>query len=108
MKKLTDNQIEDIPWERLPKKTREFSSFITLVIDETIERRLSYYVAEKGLTELTLKVSPILGAYLTKGIFNSILGRWKKKYKCKIELVEGTDFTVLQNEFYNEKGEKLD
>ena len=80
----------------------------SVVIDETIERRLSYYVSEKGLQTLTLKVSPILGAYLTKGIFNSILGRWKKKYKCKIELVEVTDFTVLQNEFYNEKGEKLD
>ena len=80
----------------------------SVVIDEAIERRLAYYTQEKGLTELTLKVSPILGAYLTKGIFNSILGRWKKKYKCKIELVYVTDFTVLQNEFYNEKGDKLD
>jgi ribonuclease G len=80
----------------------------SVVIDEAIERRLSYYTMEKGLTNLALKVSPILGAYLTKGIFNSILGRWKKKYKCKIELVEVTDFTVLQNEFYNEKGDKLD
>ena len=80
----------------------------SVVIDEAIERRLSYYVQEKGLTSLTLKVSPILGAYLTKGLFTSILGRWKKKYRCKIELVEITDFTVLQNEFYNEKGDKLD
>ena len=80
----------------------------SVVIDEAIERRLSYYVNEKGMKEVTLKVSPILGAYLTKGIFNSILGRWKKKYKCKIELVEITDFTVLQNEFYNTKGDKLD
>ena len=80
----------------------------SVVIDEAIERRLSYYVMEKGLKNLTLKVSPILGAYLTKGLFNSILGRWKKKYRCKIELNEITDFTVLQNEFFNEKGEKLD
>ena len=80
----------------------------SVVIDEAIERRLSYYVQEKGLTNLTLKVSPILGAYLTKGLFTSILGRRKKKYRCKIELVEITDFTVLQNEFYNEKGDKLD
>ena len=50
----------------------------------------------------------IWDAYLADGIFNSILGRWKKKYKCKIELVGVTDFTVLQNEFYNEKGDKLD
>ena len=52
----------------------------------------------------SLKVNPILGAYLTRGLFSSIVGRWKKKYRCKIEVVETTDFTVLQNEFYDEKG----
>ena len=80
----------------------------SVVIDEAIERRLSYYVMEKGMTRLTLKVSPILGAYLTKGVFSSLVSRWKKKYRCKLELIEVTDFTVLQNEFYNEKGDKLD
>ena len=80
----------------------------SVVIDEAIERRLSYYANEKKCTNLVLKVSPILGAYLTRGLFSSILGRWKKKYKCKLEMVEVTDFTVLQNEFYNEKGDKLD
>jgi ribonuclease G len=65
-------------------------------------------VTEKKITNLILKVNPILGAYLTRGIFSSVLGKWKKKYRCKIEIVETTDFTVLQNEFYNTKGEKLD
>ena len=78
------------------------------MIDEAIERRLAYYVNEKHITSLILKVNPLLGAYLTRGIFSSIVGKWKKKYKCKIEIVETTDFTVLQNEFYNENGEKLD
>ena len=80
----------------------------SVVIDEAIERRLSFYVTEKEITNLTLKVNPILGAYLTRGIFSSIVGKWKKKYRCKIEVIETTDFSVLQNEFYNEKGEKLD
>ena len=80
----------------------------SVVIDEAIERRLAYYAGEKKISNLTLKVSPILGAYLTKGLFSSILGRWKKKYGCKINLVEVTDFTVLQNEFYDERGGKLD
>ena len=80
----------------------------SVVIDETIERRLSYYVTEKKMSHLTLKVNPILGSYLTRGIFTSIVGKWKKKYKCKIDIVETTDFTVLQNEFYDEKGGKLD
>ena len=80
----------------------------SVVIDEAIERRLSFYVTEKKMSRFILKVSPILGAYLTRGVFSSILKRWQKKYGCKIQLQEVTDFTVLQNEFYDEKGGKLD
>lgn len=80
----------------------------SLLIDEQIERKLSFYVTEKGLKSLTLKVSPILGAYLTRGLFSSFIGKWKKKYRCKINLVEVTDFSVLQNEFYDVKGDLLE
>ena len=80
----------------------------SLVIDEQIERRLSYYATEKKIKSFILKVSPILGAYLSRGMFNSYIAKWKKKYKCKIKLLEISDFSVLQNEFYNEKEELLD
>lgn len=80
----------------------------SVVIDEAIERRLAYYVAEKNIRSFVLKVSPILGAYLSRGVFSSIIGKWKAKYKCKIRLVEITDYTVLQNELFTENGDKLD
>lgn len=80
----------------------------SVVIDEAIERRLAYYVAEKNIRSFVLKVSPILGAYLSRGVFSSIVGKWKAKYKCKIRLVEITDYTVLQNELFTENGDKLD
>ena len=80
------------------------------VIDEQIERNIAYCV-EHGKNDLTLKVSPILGAYLKRGSTmlsdKSFLGKWKKKYKCRINLIEVTDFTVLQNELYDEKGDRL-
>ena len=83
----------------------------SLLIDEQIERRLSYYVNDKKIKSFILRVSPILGAYLTRGSLfgnTSYLNRWKKKYKCKIVLEEDTDFSVLQNEFYDEKRGRLD
>ena len=82
----------------------------SLVIDEQIERRLAYYAGEKGIQSFTLKVGPILGSYLSRGtVFKpSFISKWKKKYKCKLNLVEVLDFTVLQNEFYDEKGDLLD
>ena len=79
----------------------------TVVIDEQIERKLADLVNDRHQTDLTLKVSPILGAYLTRG-FNSFVRKWKRKYKCKLEVVEVTDFSILQNEFLNSKGEVLE
>ena len=80
----------------------------TVVIDEEIERKISFYVIEKGLRSLVIRTSPILGAYLKRGMFNSFLSKWRKRYRVKIELQEVTDFTVLQVEMLNEKGDKLD
>ena len=80
----------------------------SVVIDEEIERKIAFYVIEKGVRAITLKTSPILGAYLKRGLFNSYIQRWRKRYKVKLELQEVTDFTVLQNEMYNEKGDKLE
>ena len=79
----------------------------SMLIDEQIERRISYYAENLSVKSFTLKTSPILGAFLTKG-FNSILRKWKRKYKCRIQLEEVLDYSVLQNELYNDKGEKLD
>ena len=78
------------------------------VIDEEIERKIAFYSIEKGVRHILLKTSPILGAYLQRGLFRSYLFRWRKRYKIRIELQEVTEFHVLQNEMYNEKGDKLE
>ena len=79
----------------------------SILIDEEIERRIAYYTDELKLKSFTLKTSPILGAFLSRG-FNSYLRKCKRKYKCKIQLQEVLDFSVLQNEFYDDRGGKLD
>jgi len=80
----------------------------SVVIDEQIEREIAFLTGEKDIKSLIIKVSPILGAYLKRGLVSSFIGKWRRKYKCKIDLKETTDFTVLQNEFYDEKGNKLE
>jgi ribonuclease G len=79
----------------------------SVVIDEQIERELAYYAGEKGRKDLVLRVNPILGAYLTRG-FNSYLRKWKRKYKCRLRIEETSDLSVLQNEFRDANGEKLE
>lgn len=82
----------------------------SIVIDEEIERRLSYYVEDKGIKAFELKTSPILGAWLEKGTLfkSSIIRKWEKKYDCRIKLNTSSEFSVLQNEFYDLKGGKLE
>lgn len=36
-KKNTPTLPPPVPWEKLPKKTREWTSFLNLIIDETME-----------------------------------------------------------------------
>lgn len=83
----------------------------SVVIDEDIERKLSDILSSDTYSDrqakLTLKTSPILGSYLSRGLFSSILSKWKRKYKCKLTVEEITDFTVLQYEFYDENGVRL-
>ena len=79
----------------------------TAVIDEEIERKIAYWSGEKGMKALTVKVGPILGAYLTRGL-NSFLRKWKRKYKCKLNLVEDSSYGILQNEIFDETGKALE
>lgn len=77
----------------------------TAVIDEEIERKIADLV-EEGNKTFTLRVGPILGAYLSRG-FNSYVRKWKRKYKCKIDLVELADHSILQYEILDQKGKAL-
>lgn len=86
--------------------TGEISS--SILIDETLERQLAYYVKEKGINSFILKLNPVLNAYITKGLFNSIKKRWCKKYACTIKTEIDSNFTLLQSKWCNIKGEVID
>jgi ribonuclease G len=79
----------------------------SLLIDETIERQLAYYVKERGHKSITLKVNPILAAYLTKG-FTSIKFKWGIKYKCTVKIQTASENALLEVQWYNSKGEKIE
>ena len=78
----------------------------TVIIDEEIERKLAFHV-ERGRKSFALQLSPILGAYLTRGL-NSYVRKWKRKYKCKLKVAEMTDHSILQYEICDENGKALD
>ena len=79
----------------------------SMLIEETIETQLAYYVKEKGIKSIIIKLNPILSAYLTKGIA-SIRFKLAMKYKCTLKIKESSDNHLLQVLWFNSKGEKLE
>ncbi len=79
----------------------------TVVIDEQIERQLADLVEKKPSAQFVLNVSPILGAYLTRGLWNSFVAKWRRKYKCKLQVRELTDHSILQYEICDSEGKVL-
>ena len=80
----------------------------TLVIDEQIERKLADLVEHGSERQFILRVGPILGAYLTRGLWNSFVAKWRRKYRCKLQVEEKSDHSILQYEICNLQGKVLD
>ena len=79
----------------------------SILIDENIERQLAYFVKEKGEKAFHLTVNPLVEAYITKGMFNSIVRGWKKKYGVSISVSASEDMAILDFEWTKKDGEKL-
>src|SRR5439155_3858751 len=56
----------------------------TLILEDEIEKNLSYLITHKH-SNLTIVVNPIIYAYLTKGfMWKKKISRWRSKFKQKI------------------------
>jgi ribonuclease G len=79
----------------------------SILLADDMERDLKYLVSQ-GHRALNLSVNPIVGAYLTKGILNSISKKWKKTYELKtLKIVEDNDAGILEYRFFDAKTEEI-
>jgi ribonuclease G len=78
-----------------------------LLVDE-IENNLRYFVQEQNEKELTIQVHPYLEAYLNKGLFfNTMVNKWKKKYKTKLRVFPNTSYHFMEYHFFNKAEEEI-
>ena len=80
----------------------------SILIDKTLERELAYFTKEKEIKSFVLITNPILEAYLNKGFFTSIRKNWCKKYNCKIVIQTNTDYALLQYQWQDKEGNKIE
>ncbi len=77
----------------------------TLVLEDEIEKNLSYLVMQKH-KGLTIVVHPIVYAYLTKG-FISIRRKWSWKYKQTIKLKADNNYYLTEFHFFDSNDEEI-
>lgn len=76
------------------------------LLEDEIETRLNYLVSHSH-KNLTLFVHPIVYSHLTKGIFNSILKKWKRTYKTKLKVEINNNFHLVEFRFFDENEEEI-
>ena len=98
---LSINTSEDCP---VCNGTGKISS--TLLLEDEIEKRL-HYLANHSHKNLMLMVHPIVYSHLTKGIFNSIFKKWKRKHKTKLAIQQNNNFHLIEFKFFDENEEEI-
>jgi ribonuclease G len=80
----------------------------SVLITDEIERSLAALQSIGKTTSLTMLVHPMLEAYLKRGMFNSILKGWRKKYGYKISIDSSTTLELLEVHYYDQNQEEVE
>lgn len=79
----------------------------SVLFTDEIENGLRFLSEEGTHKKIKLVVHPMVEAYITKGWFNSILKKWKSKYKIKIEVEASSSCEFLEYHFFDIEGEEI-
>ena len=77
----------------------------TLILEDEIEKNLSYLIMQKH-KGLTLAVHPIIEAYLRKGLPSKRM-KWGWKYKQKIKVRSNTNYHLTEYHFFDQQDEEI-
>jgi len=77
----------------------------TLILEDEIEKNLSYLIMQKH-KGLTIMVNPIIYTYLTSG-FISKRRKWSWKYKQKIKVVANSAYHLTEFRFFDDSDEEI-
>jgi ribonuclease G len=77
-----------------------------LLLEDEMEKKLAYLTTH-GHKSLIILVHPIIHSHLTKGIFTSIIKRWKKKYKIKLSSQASNTSHLVEYRFLDDQQEEI-
>ncbi|MCW3075168.1 MAG: ribonuclease [Flaviaesturariibacter sp.] len=79
----------------------------TLILEDDIEKNLNYLITHQH-KNLTIVVSPIVYAYLTKGWFwNNKVAKWKRKFNGNVSVKADSNYHLTEFKFFDKSGEEI-
>ena len=73
-----------------------------------IENSIRLIAETTAHKHVVVAIHPMVEAYLTKGWwFNTILARWKKRFKIKIELQSSSNNALLEYKIFDSSGDAI-
>lgn len=78
-----------------------------VLLDEEIENKLAFFVNEKGIKKIQIKLHPYTAAFLTKG-FITKRRKWAWRYKCKLKVIPISSYTFLEYHFFDFDDNEID
>lgn len=78
----------------------------TYLLEDEIENKLNYLITHQH-KNITLEVHPIVYSHLTKGMFNSIRKKWKKKFGVPINIKENSNLNFIEVKFFDAEMEEI-
>ena len=77
-----------------------------ILLPQEIENAVRYAVEKLHLKKLTLRVHPIVDAYLKKG-FPSLVTQWKFRYSMNLRVVSSDSLSFLEYEILDKDKKKV-
>jgi ribonuclease G len=78
----------------------------TILLDQQIENQIAYFVTDKGLNFIKLRVNPFVSAFLRKG-FPSRRMKWMLKYHCRIKIISDQSTGIVETKFFDKADNEL-
>ena len=79
----------------------------TLILEDDIEKNLNYLITHQH-KNLSVVVSPIVYAYLTKGwLWSSKAAKWKRKFGTNVTVKSDSNYHLIEFRFFDAEGEEI-
>lgn len=79
----------------------------SILFTDTLSEKIEYIVETLGIKNFVMYVHPFVDAYIKKGIFTSLYGRWRRKYGRSFKVLPDESLAYLQYRVVDDQRNEL-